>query len=182
MGFIHIYFTRARGRIERAVKEGKRIPEGWAIDEDGKPTTDPQAALRGALLPFGGPKGYGLSFIVDIIAGALAGAACGKDVRSLYPEEEKSNLGQFFLAINVDAFIPIKDFKAKVDKIVHELKTSPTAPNYAEVLVPGEIEYRAEHERLTKGIPLNDKTWQTLDALCQELKIDVPSATSTLSY
>ncbi|MFQ6080302.1 MAG: Ldh family oxidoreductase [Candidatus Bathyarchaeia archaeon] len=163
----------ARGKIERAAKEGKPIPEGWAVDQNGEPTTDPVAALKGALLPFGGPKGYGLSLVVDIISGALSGAACGKDVRSLYPEEEKSNLGQFYLAINVDAFIPVQDFKAKVNKVIHELKSRPSPAGYAEVLIPGEIEYRTEQKRLKEGIPLGHETWQILEKLCEKLKIDI---------
>jgi LDH2 family malate/lactate/ureidoglycolate dehydrogenase len=163
----------ARGKIERAAKEGKPIPEGWAVDGDGEPTADPVAALKGALLPFGGPKGYCLSFMLDVISGALADAACGKDVNSLYPEERKSNVGQFFLAVNVDTFIPIEDFKAKVDKVIRELKSSPLAPGYAEVLVPGEIEYRIEQKRLREGIPLSSETWQLLRKLCEKLKVEV---------
>ena len=165
----------ARGKIERAAKEGKPIPEGWAVDQNGEPTTEPVAALKGALLPFGGPKGYGLSFIVDIISGALAGAACGKDVCSLFPEERKCNVGQFFLAINVDAFIPIRDFKAAVDKVVLELRSSPPAPGYASVLIPGEIEYRTEQKRLLEGIPLSNETWQRLKKLCEKLRVDINS-------
>lgn len=165
----------AYGKIERAAKEVKPIPEGWAVDQKGKPTTDSLAALKGALLPFGGPKGYGLSFFVDIISGALAGAACGKDVCSLYPEEQQSNIGQFFLAINVDSFIPIRDFKAAVDKVVHELRSSPPAPGYESVLVPGEIEYRTEQKRLLEGIPLSNETWQRLKKLCEELRVDINS-------
>jgi LDH2 family malate/lactate/ureidoglycolate dehydrogenase len=165
----------ARGKIERAAKEGKPIPEGWAVDQNGEPTTDPLAALKGALLPFGGPKGYGLSFIVDVISGALAGAACGKDVCSLFPERRKCNVGQFFLAINVDAFIPIRDFKATVDKVVLELRSSPPAPGYASVLIPGEIEYRTEQKRLLEGVPLSDETWQRLKKLCEKLRVDINS-------
>jgi len=165
----------ARGKIESAAKEGKPIPEGWAVDENGEPTTDPVAALKGALLPFGGPKGYGLSFIVDVISGALAGAACGKDVCSLYPEEQKCNAGHFFLAINVNAFIPIRDFKAAVDKVVLELRSSPPAPGYASVLIPGEIEYRIEQKRLLEGIPLSNETWQRLKKLCKKSRVDINS-------
>jgi LDH2 family malate/lactate/ureidoglycolate dehydrogenase len=152
----------ARGKIEEAAKEGKPIPEGWAVDENGQPTTDPVAALKGALLPFGGPKGYCLSFIIDILSGCLAGAAYGKHVVSLYPEDHKCNIGQFFLAINIDVFIPIGEFKNRVDKAVYEIKSCPTAPGYSEILIPGEIEYRIEQKRLKEGIPLSDETWQQI--------------------
>ena len=163
----------ARGRIERAAKEGKPIPKGWAVNENGVPTTDSVAALKGALLPFGGPKGYGLCFILDVISGALAGAECGKAVHSLYPEEYKCNVGQFFLAINVDSFIPIRNFKVAVDKVVRELKSCPPASGYAEVLIPGEIEYRTKQKRLLEGIPLSSEAWQSLKKLCKELKVEI---------
>lgn len=163
----------ARGKIERAAKEGRPIPEGWAVNENGEPTTDPVAALKGALLPFGGPKGYGVSFVLDMISGALAGAACGKDVNSLFPEERRCNVGQFFLAINVDAFIPVREFKATVDKAIRELKSCPPAPGYAEVLIPGEIEYRTEQKRLREGIPLSGEVRRSLKGLCERLKVNV---------
>ncbi|MEM3551939.1 MAG: Ldh family oxidoreductase [Candidatus Bathyarchaeia archaeon] len=161
----------ARGKIEKAAKEGKPIPEGWAVDESGQPTTDPFAALRGALLPFGGPKGYGLSFIIDILSGCLSGAAYGRRVVSLYPEDQKCSVGQFFLVINPDAFTPLREFKDMVDKAVQEIKACPTAPGYSEVLIPGEIEYRMEQKRLREGIPISDETWQQMEKICKEANV-----------
>jgi LDH2 family malate/lactate/ureidoglycolate dehydrogenase len=165
----------ARSRIELAARENKPIPEGWGVDPNGKPTTDPAAALKGALLPFGGPKGYSLSLIVDIISAALSEAAYGRHVISLYPEQEKSTLGQFFLALNVDAFIPIREFKAKVDEIIREIKSCPPALGYTEVLIPGEIEYRIEQKRSKEGIPLDEETWKNLEKLCQKFGLKINS-------
>lgn len=158
----------ARGKIEKAAKEGTKIPGDWAVDECGKPTTDPIAALKGALLPFGGPKGYGLSFVVDILSGCLTGAAFGKHVVSLYPENKRSSLGHFLLVINPDVFIPINEFKASVAKAVQEIKACPTASGVPEVLVPGEIEYRTEQKRLRDGIPIDEETWRMIEELCKE--------------
>jgi LDH2 family malate/lactate/ureidoglycolate dehydrogenase len=163
----------ARGKIEEAAKEGKPIPGGWAVDENGRPTTDPIAALKGALLPFGGPKGYCLSFIIDILSGCLAGAAYGKNVISLYPEDHRCNIGQFFLAIDVNAFIPIKEFKDAVDKAVHEIKLCPTSPGYSEILVPGEIEHRIELKRLKEGIPLTDEVWRQIEKISEETNVKI---------
>jgi LDH2 family malate/lactate/ureidoglycolate dehydrogenase len=163
----------ARGKIEEAAKEGKPIPEGWAVDESGRPTTDPVAALKGALLPFGGPKGYCLSFIIDILSGCLAGAAYGEHAISLYPENIKCNIGQFFLAINVNALIPIKEFKDAVDKAVHEIKSCPTSPSYSEILIPGEIEHRIEQKRLREGIPLADEVWRQIEKICEETNVKI---------
>jgi len=163
----------ARGKIEKAAKEGKSIPKGWAVDENGQPTTDPIVALRGALLPFGGPKGYCLSFIIDVLSGALAGATCGKHVVSLYPEDHRCNIGQFFLAINVNALIPIGEFKAKVDEAVREIKSCPPALGYSEILIPGEIEHRIEQKRLKEGVPLSDEVWRQIEELCEETNIEI---------
>jgi LDH2 family malate/lactate/ureidoglycolate dehydrogenase len=163
----------ARGKIEKAAKEGTKIPADWAVDEEGRLTTDPVAALKGALLPFGGPKGYGLSFVIDILSGCLTGAAFGKHVVSLYPESAKSSLGHFILVINPDAFIPIKDFKAAVAKAVQEIKACPTMPGVPEVLVPGEIEYRTEQKRLKEGIPISEETWRIIEELCKETGIKI---------
>ena len=163
----------ARGKIEEAAKEGRPIPEGWAVDENGRLTTDPVAALKGALLPFGGPKGYCLSFIIDILSGCLAGAAYGKHVVSLYPENIKCNIGQFFLAINVNALIPIKEFKDAVNRAVYEIKSCPTAPGYSEILIPGEIEHRIEQKRLKEGIPLADEVWRQIEKICEETNVKI---------
>lgn len=163
----------ARGKIEKAAKEGTKIPADWAVDEEGKPTTDPMAALKGALLPFGGPKGYGLSFIIDILSGCLTGAAFGKHVVSLYPENKKSSLGHFLLVINPDAFIPINEFKTAVARAVQEIKACPTAPGVSEVLVPGEIEYRTEQKRLKEGIPIGEETWRMIEELCKETGVKI---------
>jgi LDH2 family malate/lactate/ureidoglycolate dehydrogenase len=163
----------ARGKIEKAAKEGTKIPADWAVDEEGRPTIDPIAALKGALLPFGGPKGYGLSFVIDVLSGCLTGAAFGKDVVSLYPENERSSLGHFLLVINPDAFIPINEFKASVAKAVQEIKACPTAPGVPEVLVPGEIEYRTEQKRLKEGVPISEETWRMIEDLCKEAGVKI---------
>ncbi|MCS7125025.1 MAG: Ldh family oxidoreductase [Candidatus Bathyarchaeota archaeon] len=163
----------ARGKIEKAAKEGAKIPADWAVDEEGKPTTDPVAALKGALLPFGGPKGYGLSFIIDILSGCLTGAAFGQHVISLYPEDKNGTLGHFILAINPETFIGVKEFKTAVAKAVQEIKACPTAPNVPEVLVPGEIEYRTEQKRLKEGIPMGSETWRIIEKLCKETGVKI---------
>jgi LDH2 family malate/lactate/ureidoglycolate dehydrogenase len=161
------------GKIEQAAKEKKPIPEGWAVNQKGEVTTNAQDALHGALLPFGGPKGFGLSLIIDILSGALSGAACLTHTRSLYPENEKSNMGQFYLALNVDSFIPVQEFKARVDCVISELKSSPPGFGFHEILIPGEIEYRTEKKRLKEGIPIDDETMRAMESLCKRLKVNL---------
>jgi LDH2 family malate/lactate/ureidoglycolate dehydrogenase len=169
-------------KVGLAAKKRERIPVGCAIDKNGEPTTDPVAVLEGgALLPFGGPKGYGIALMVDILSGALSGMACGKAVQSMYPLEGKSNSGQFYLAINIDDFTPLQDFKAKVDDLCSSIKSCPPAPGFSEVLIPGEIEYRTEQKRLHEGIPIDDETWQSIEALCNRFSIDLSSINSALA-
>jgi len=140
----------SRAKILLALEKEEKIPEGWAIDEVGHPTTDPSTALRGTLLPLGGAKGYGLALVVDVLAGALADAACGTDVRAMTFLEEESTMGQFYMAINVNSFIPVTMFKEKVDELIKNVKVSPPAPGFKEVLLPGERAFREEEKGLER--------------------------------
>jgi LDH2 family malate/lactate/ureidoglycolate dehydrogenase len=158
----------SRAKILLAEQKKENIPEGWAIDREGRPATDPKAALEGALLPFGGAKGYGLSLVVDILAGALADTACGTDVKAMTFLEETSNMGQFYAAINVDSFVPIAKFKARVDALINSIKNSSPSEGLEEVLLPGEIESREEEKRLREGISISDETWRNLKSLIDE--------------
>jgi len=161
----------SRAKILLALENREKIPEGWAIDEEGRPTTDPSAALRGALLSLGGAKGYGLALVVDVLAGALADAACGTDVRAMTFLEEESNMGQFYMAISVNSFIPIAMFKEKVDKLIENVKASLPAPGLKEVLLPGEQEFSDEEKGLREGVHISDEIWRDVKALMYKLGV-----------
>lgn len=165
----------ARAKILLAKEIGEGIPEGWAVDEAGRPTTDPDAALRGAQLPFGGYKGYGLALMIDILSGALSGSACGRDVKSLLQLDEPSNLGQLYIAINIDAFVPRESFKEKVDKLIKDIKSCQPAAGFKEVLIPGELEFREEEKRFKHGIPLSEEEWRTIQELAETLGVNLES-------
>jgi len=83
---------------------------GWALDESGAPTDDPGAALKGTLLPIGGPKGYGLAFMVDVLAGMLSGAAFGREIKSFHQLTGPTEVGALALAIDVERFMPLAQF------------------------------------------------------------------------
>lgn len=158
-----------RGKIELALREGKEIPEGWAIDADGNITTDPRKALEGALLPLGGPKGYGLSIVVDILSGLLMGSSYGKEIKSMFTDFTKPmGVGHFMMAINLESFMPIEEFKEKVDAYIRAIKGSKTAKGVEEIFLPGERSYRLTIERLKEGIPLSDGA---LKAIEESLKL-----------
>jgi LDH2 family malate/lactate/ureidoglycolate dehydrogenase len=164
----------ARGKIILAAERGDSIPEGWAVDKQGNPTTDAQEALEGSVLPFGGPKGYAISLMIDIMAGALTGAGFGPRVNSLYDNfDEPQNVGAFFQLIDIGHFVEPATFKARVDRVIEEIKSSRKAAGTEEIFLPGEIEDRKEQERRTSGIPLGTETVSELGEVGRSCGVDL---------
>jgi LDH2 family malate/lactate/ureidoglycolate dehydrogenase len=144
----------ARGKIRRAERRGETIPLGYALDADGRPTTDPKAALSGVVLPIGDYKGSGLSMLMDILGGVISGASYGGDVGDQYKTYDRpQDVGHFFLAMKPDLFIPGETYRNRMDTLIERVHASPTAEGIDEVLVPGEPERRHEQERRSCGIP-----------------------------
>jgi L-2-hydroxycarboxylate dehydrogenase (NAD+) len=127
----------ARGSINEAAERGESIPEGVALDAEGEPTTDPEAALEGTILPFGGPKGSGLAIAIEILAGGLVGAAMGDDVTGTYHTEEPCTKGDLFLVIDPEA-LGGKAFADRAAAFLRELKATGTAAGIEEIRLPGE--------------------------------------------
>lgn len=145
----------ARGKIRRAERRGEKIPPGYALDAQGRETTDPKAALDGGVvLPIGGPKGSAISMLMDILGGVFTGAAYAGDVGNQFLDFERpQNVGHFFLALRPDLFVSADDFRARMDRLVQRVHAVPTAEGFSEILMPGEIEGRLEAERLRCGVP-----------------------------
>ncbi len=145
----------ARGKIALAAKKGESIPVGWALDAEGQPTTNPDKALEGTILPFGGAKGYGIAMFIDILCGVLTGAGFGDSVYSLYDNwEHPQNVGHFFLAIDIGRYQPVETFRHRMDAYLRQIKAVPKAQGVDHIFIPGEIEYRTMQERKSTGIPL----------------------------
>jgi len=162
-----------RGALKIAEKRGEKIPLGWATDSRGRPTQDPQEALQGSLLPIGGPKGYGLALIVDILCGVLSGADFGAHIGDLFGDlSRKQNLGHFFAAIDVASFMPIEDFKKRMDQIITEIKLCRRAEGVQQVFMPGEIEFLTKERRLREGIPVSRATLFELQQLASQVGVD----------
>lgn len=161
----------AIGKVLLAQKQGLSIPSGWATDRLGVETSDPKQVMDGGmLLPVGGHKGYGLSLMVDVLAGILVGAGFGDRIHSPFTgPENPQNLGHLFVAIDVSRFLPLDQFLAHVKSLCHEIKTAPTAPGVQEVFLPGEIEHMTKQKRLKEGIPLPEGVVSELDAYAAEL-------------
>lgn len=167
----------ARGKIIVAAQKGEEIPNGWAVDKDGVPTTDAEAALEGAVLPVGGPKGYAISMFIDILAGVLTGAGFGKYVNNMYENwEEPQNVGHIFIAIDINRFMPIDMFKERMDCYIQQIKAEPKADGVDEILVPGEIEFRKTKERMQNGIVLPEKTVEELERIGRKYSVDLSKA------
>ena len=167
----------ARGRVILAAQRGERIPEGWALDREGRPTTDARAALEGCVLPFGGPKGSALALVIDVLCGVLAGAGFGSRVRSMYDVwDAPQDVGHFALVVDVGRYMPREVFLRRVDELIDEVKACPPALGHDEVLLPGEKEHRLAQRRLSEGIPLPlDVLGQLREVAEEVLGADLPS-------
>jgi len=132
----------AMGKIRLAAAAGQRIPEDWAIDADGRPTTDPLAAIKGMLLPAAGPKGFGLAFVIDLLCGGLSDGAVGAEVRPLYGDPaEPYRCAHFFLAIDAGHFPAGDRFAQRVHDQAARVSASKRAPGVDRVYAPGELTF-----------------------------------------
>jgi (2R)-3-sulfolactate dehydrogenase (NADP+) len=153
--------TVVRGKIMLAMKKGERIPEGWALDRDGKPTTDPKEAIeRGSLFPIGGAKGAMLALMFELICAALTGAAIGPEADSFFAEEgNKPRIGQAFIVIDPAALAGMERYFERVEAVVSAMLADP------EVRLPGARRFTAE-KAAAKGIEVPDDLLAQIEKLC----------------
>ncbi|MGJ3260486.1 MAG: Ldh family oxidoreductase [Rhodospirillales bacterium] len=148
----------ARGKIRKAIAEGTSIPEGWAVDKDGKPTTDPVAANEGFLIAVGGHKGSGLSMAVDILSDLICGATFLTGIASWTDDiTAKQGLGHFFLLIDPARLIGREAYDARMGEFQSIIRGTPPADPARPVLMPGELEQTAMAAARRDGIEINDK-------------------------
>jgi LDH2 family malate/lactate/ureidoglycolate dehydrogenase len=170
----------ARGKIRRAERRGETIPLGYALDGEGRPTTDPKAALGGVVLPIGGYKGSGLAMLMDIFGGVISGANYGGEVGDQYKVYDRpQDVGHFFLAMRPDLFVPDAAYRHRMDTLIERVRSCPTAPGIDEVLVAGEPERRHEIERRRCGIPYSANEVAALQEEAARAGV-APLAVSTL--
>lgn len=167
----------ARGKIINAAREGSPIPEGWATDEDGIPTTDAAAALRGAVLPFGGAKGYALALAIEVMSGVMSGASFGPHVNNLYKEDDQpADVGHSFILLDISRWLPPEDYRARIGQLLGEIKASPRAQGVGEILYPGERRRRTYLAKLEEGIVLPRAVREELTKLAEDLGLSFPRA------
>jgi len=160
----------SQGKIRLAADHNHPIPEGWAMDQDGRPTTDPKVALKSrSILPFGGAKGSGIAMLAELLSTVLTTALFSKDVPSMFGPRasEAQNLGHFFMALNPEAFCDRGAYNARMEHFVEEFRLLEPDAQHSEVLLPGEIEWRTKQQRERDGIPVDDELWATLSAVSE---------------
>ncbi len=169
-----------KGRFEVAARRGLPIAEGWALNIQGLPTTDIQEAMDGLMVPLGGPaltsgyKGYGLALAIEILSAVLPGSLYGPLVHPMWDASGPSDLGQFFLAINVAAFDEPSAFKDRVANLLRLVKESPLAEGSSEILVAGEKEQRATEVSRRLGVAIDEVVALELDGMSERYKIPSP--------
>jgi LDH2 family malate/lactate/ureidoglycolate dehydrogenase len=160
----------AAGKIEIAAREGKSLPEGWAVDKQGQPITDPRKFYQegGALLPMGGTpqtgsyKGFGLAVAVDILCRILSGAL---------PDQQYGG-SHFFGALRIDGFMPVDQFKKAMDGMIQGYRALPKAPGIERIYISGEVEQEIEKKRRAEGIPLHPAIIKSLEDIAGELDVE----------
>jgi LDH2 family malate/lactate/ureidoglycolate dehydrogenase len=168
----------AGGKLEIAGRQGKPLPEGWALDGEGNHTDDPHILRKGGgLLPLGSTlttssyKGYGLGLMVDILSGVMSAAASG-----LFIDRPTLAQGYWFGAWRIDAFRDPIEFKAEMKRMVDHIRGTKPAAGVSAVLIPGDPEYIAREDRKARGIPLDAESIEQLTALGEECKVPFPKA------
>lgn len=165
----------AMGRITKAQDLGESISDRWALDANGNPTTDPNQAKIGSLLPIGEHKGYGLAMAIEMMTVLLSGGEFGYNIRN-WTQQPDDSMGQSFLVIAIDIqhFGEVDVFKDRFQAWVDLLTSSSVRDGFECIYYPGELANRTRLRRTTEGIPIDDHTWNMLNQLAEEFKIRVP--------
>ncbi|RSL32192.1 ureidoglycolate dehydrogenase [Salibacterium salarium] len=151
----------AFGKVLHAREKEQTIPDNWGVDKDGNPVTDPSVVK--SLLPVGGPKGYGLALVVDVLSGILTGSSFGPSIVSMYGDyEEYRKLSHTIITIDAGLFIDKDEFLTNVDKMIDELHNVSPADGFDQVLVPGEPEQLKQEDYEKNGIPISQSVYDYL--------------------
>jgi ureidoglycolate dehydrogenase (NAD+) len=165
----------AGSTVTKAAESGKNLPEGVAVDLDGNPVLDPHQVQTGALLPFGGPKGFGLALMVEVLCGVVTRAGFADGVKSMYDNfAESGNNGHFMLALDIAKLLPLDEYLERVEHLVDLLKGSSDDSTGRGVLIPGEIRWENLDESTRIGVPIDRRTRTALEGLATVYEVDVP--------
>ncbi|MBK9121735.1 MAG: Ldh family oxidoreductase [Chloroflexi bacterium] len=163
--------TAGKGMMQWYEREGKKMPLDWALTPEGEETDDPAAAMKGALLGIGQYKGYGLSMLTDVMTGVLGGGGFGL---APYSNPAKQDVSHMMIAIDIAWFMPLDEFKARMDRFIADIRAAKLRPGFTEILVPGEVDYRREIEYRKNGAQLDAVIFDQLAELAGKLGIGFP--------
>lgn len=159
----------AAGKIRQLAARGEQLPPGWGLDREGRPTLDPQEALKGLLMPIGGHKGVGMSLIIDWLAAGLSEGNFACDVVPLDASERPQGVCLMVAALRIDAFLDPEVYAARLEEHAARYKSSAKSDESVELVLPGELEHRTAEERRRNGIPLPAYVVNSLNAVAEEL-------------
>lgn len=170
------------GKILVAKAKNETIPDGWGVDKEGKPTNNPSDVLDGGFLyPVGGPKGFGLAIIAEILTGVLSGSQFSKDIPSMYNLQEKQSISHFMLAIDVSVFGAVDDFQDRMTVLSSFVKNTKKANGVKATFLPGELEFGREEKNKSLGLPMDQEVFNELKKVSEELEILFPAELSEIS-
>lgn len=157
----------ARGKILESKRKGLELPEGWALDENGNPTTDPEEALKGSILPFGAHKGYALAFMIELLTGPLVSAAWGYDVTGTADPTKDCTKGDLYIAIDPTKFGDKDTFTEQTEAFCQDVRDT------GDTFVPGDLEVTRIAENEANGMEIDEKLYEQLKEICSNLDIDL---------
>jgi len=166
----------AEGKVRVAFNKGQKVPEGWLLDPQGQPTTDPGVLYkepRGSILPLGGNqayKGFGIGMLLDAFVGGLSGAPCSAPSRP-----NLSANAVFFLVMDISQFAGRDHFLHEATGLAENLRACPKAAGVKEITLPGDPERRTRRQRMADGVVLDDGTWGQLSTLAHKLRVPPPT-------
>ena len=162
----------ARGKVYLARQKGESIPQGWAINAAGAPTTDAAEAIEGIILPMAQHKGYAIALMMDMLSGVLTGSGYGDAVAGPYQAERKSRAGHLMIGLNIAALQPLAEFNARMEALIGQIKSVPLAQGFDEVFYPGEIEARNDAANRKQGLLLPEDTLVDLRKIADEYGLE----------
>jgi len=165
--------TAGKGMMLWHSREGKKMPLDWALTPEGEVTDDPDKAMKGALLAIGEYKGYGLAFMTDVLTGVIGGGGFGL---TPYADQAKLDVSHSLTAIDIEWFMPLETFKARMGEFSEMVKSRQPRPGFSEILIPGEQEARRVSKKSEDGVPLDDEVLSDLVALGKELGLSAEIA------
>ncbi|WP_102264454.1 Ldh family oxidoreductase [Mesobacillus jeotgali] len=163
----------AFGKVLFAKEKNQSIPEDWGVDAKGLPTTDPDDVINGGFLsPVGGPKGFGLALMAEILTGVLSGGHFSKMIPSMYDLNQKQSISHFMLTIDIKQLVPLEIYYSGIKQLVSYIKNSKKAAGTDQIYLPGEIEFLKEKKNLEAGVPMEEQTFHNLNELAKNLGVE----------